>query len=262
MDVTGSRSMARFSTSWNCASNWKGLAKIFHSETDTEVIVAAYHHWGAACVLKFNGMWAFAIWDSQRRELFLSRDRFGIKPLHYLSEPRRFVFASELKSFLHLQDFAARENEEELRRALTTRGESEEATLVQGVKLLRPGHNLLVSTSRTRIWCWWRTLDHLTDIPKPFSDQAERFRELFFDACSLRLRFDVPVATCLSGGMDSSSILCSVSAPQQITRVEANGGRMTFIALTLPPLKEPGRMNANMPKLPSKKLALMPATSR
>ena len=238
------------------------LGQIFHSETDTEVIVAAYHHWGADCVLKFNGMWAFAIWDSQRRELFLSRDRFGIKPLHYLSEPRRFVFASELKSFLHLQDFAARENEEELRRALTTRGESEEATLVQGVKLLRPGHNLLVSTSRTRIWCWWRTLDHLTDIPKPFSDQAERFRELFFDACSLRLRFDVPVATCLSGGMDSSSILCSVSAPQQITRVEANGGRMTFIALTLPPLKEPGRMNANMPKLPSKKLALMPATSR
>ena len=188
------------------------IGQTFHSETDTEVIVAAYHHWGADCVLKFNGMWAFAIWDSQRRELFLSRDRFGIKPLHYLSEPRRFVFASELKSFLHLHDFAARENEEELRRALTTRGESEEETLVQGVKLLRPGHNLLVSTSRTRIWCWWRTLDYLTDVPKRFPEQAERFRELFFDACGLRLRSDVPVATCLSGGMDSSSILCSVSA--------------------------------------------------
>ncbi len=88
------------------------LGQTFHSETDTEVIVAAYHHWGADCVLKFNGMWAFAIWDSQRRELFLSRDRFGIKPLHYLSEPRRFVFASDLKSFLHLHDYAARENEE------------------------------------------------------------------------------------------------------------------------------------------------------
>src|SRR5439155_23518220 len=65
----------------------------FRSESDTEVIGNAYHHWGAGCVLRFNGMWAFALWDAQRRELFLSRDRFGIKPLHYLDAPDRFVFA-------------------------------------------------------------------------------------------------------------------------------------------------------------------------
>ncbi len=92
---------------------------------------------------------------------------------------------------------------------------------MQGVKLLRPGHNLLVSTSRTRIWCWWRTLDYLTDVPKRFPQQAERFRELCFDACRPRLRSDVPVATCLSGGMDSSSILCSVSA---LSAVDNAGG--------------------------------------
>jgi asparagine synthase (glutamine-hydrolysing) len=184
----------------------------FSSDTDTEVVVAAYHQWGPECVLKMNGMWAFAIWDSHRRELFLSRDRFGVKPIHFLSEPARFVFASELKSFLHLRGFTPRENEEETCRQLTGLGESPDETLLEGVKLLRPGHSMVVSGSGTRIWRWWCTLDHLVDVPRRFSDQVEQFRDLFMDACRLRLRSDVPVATCLSGGLDSSSILCTLAA--------------------------------------------------
>lgn len=187
------------------------LGHRFRTSTDTEVLLAAYHQWGPDCLLKLNGMWAFAIWDGDRRELFLSRDRFGVKPLHYVSEPGRFVFASELKSFLHLREFTARENEEETRRQLTGI-ESHEHTLLQGVRLLRPGHNMLVSASGTRIWRWWHTLNHLVQVPRRYSDQVAQFRELFLDACRLRLRSDVPVATCLSGGMDSSSILCSLSA--------------------------------------------------
>ncbi|MEO7028351.1 MAG: asparagine synthase-related protein, partial [Acidobacteriaceae bacterium] len=188
-----------------------GRGHRFTTDTDTEVIVAAYRQWGADCVLKFNGMWAFAIWDSQDRELFLSRDRFGVKPLHYLAEPHRFVFASELKCFLQLRDFDARENHAEMRHQLTGI-ESPGQTLLEGVKLLRPGHNMTVSATGIRAWRWWSTLDHLVEVPRRFADQAAEFRELFFDACRLRLRSDVPIATCLSGGLDSSSILCSLAA--------------------------------------------------
>jgi asparagine synthase (glutamine-hydrolysing) len=206
------------------------LGQKFTTDTDTEVVVAAYHQWGPDFVLKMNGMWAFAIWDSERRELFLSRDRFGVKPLHYLAEPKRFAFASELKSFLHLSGFTARENEDETRRQLTTGGESPDETLLQGVKLLRPGHNMLVSASGTRIWRWWRTLDHLVNVPRRFSDQVEQFRELFFDACRLRLRSDVPIATCLSGGLDSSSILCSLAAMSKNTSRLTSDFHRAFVA--------------------------------
>jgi asparagine synthase (glutamine-hydrolysing) len=182
----------------------------FKTESDTEVIVAAYHHWGADCVFRFNGMWAFAIWDTERRELFLSRDRFGIKPLRYMADSRRFAFASELKAFFHLPGFTAREDEREMHFALAKRAESTEETLVLGVKRLPGGHNMLVSAEGMRIWRWWRTYDHLPAVPRRLSDQAEQFREMFFDAVRLRLRSDVPVASCLSGGLDSSSIVCAL----------------------------------------------------
>jgi asparagine synthase (glutamine-hydrolysing) len=190
----------------------EGHGYAFVTESDTEVIGAAYDRWGADCVFKFNGMWAFALWDGQRRELFLSRDRFGVKPLHYLAEPGRFAFASELKAFLRLRDFTPRENEREMRRALlTSSAEAVEDTLLEGVKRLRGGHNMLVSAAGLRVWRWWRTLDHLPTPPRRLAEQAEHFRALFFDACRLRLRSDVPVATCLSGGMDSSAVLCTLA---------------------------------------------------
>lgn len=78
----------------------------FRSDSDTEVILAAFERWGPDCLLRFNGMWSFAIWNRRRRTLFLSRDRFGIKPLYVAIGPRRFAFASEPKAFLHLDGFA------------------------------------------------------------------------------------------------------------------------------------------------------------
>ena len=84
-----------------------GYGYKFVSDSDTEVILASYARWGASCQLKFNGMWAFAIWDKKERKLFLSRDRFGIKPLHYFYDGKRLVFASELKAFLYLSWFNA-----------------------------------------------------------------------------------------------------------------------------------------------------------
>jgi asparagine synthase (glutamine-hydrolysing) len=182
----------------------------FATDSDTEIILGAYRRWGADCVLRFNGMWAFAIYDSERRELFLSRDRFGVKPLRYLTDGRRFAFASELKAFRHLPGFTPRENESEMRNLLARGGMSMEDTPFEGVKRLPGGYNLLVTTEGIRKWRWWRTIDHLPTVPRRFSEQAEQFRELFFDAVRIRLRSDVPVATCLSGGLDSSSIVCAL----------------------------------------------------
>src|SRR5437016_5315798 len=147
-------------------------------------------------------MWAFGIWDTQRRELFLSRDRFGIKPIHYLSEPRRFAFASELKAFLRLEGFSARENTTEMQRALATGRESTIDSLLHGVKILPAGHSLLVRDGAFHVTRWWNTLAHLPQVPRRFDEQVEQFKELFFSSCRLRMRSDVPIATCLSGGLD------------------------------------------------------------
>ncbi len=186
---------------------------VFRTQTDTEIILAAYDRWGPDCQLKFNGMWAFAIWDHREQTLFLSRDRFGIKPLYYLLEPRRFAFASEMKAFLHLHNFTARENETALRRVLTDTFsvEGTEETLLEGVKRLVGGHCMSVNSGGLKVWRWWNTLNHLTEVPRTLAQHAEQFRELFFDACRLRLRSDVPVATCLSGGVDSSAVLCTLA---------------------------------------------------
>ena len=201
----------------------------FRTESDTEVIAHAYQRWGADCVLHFNGMWAFAIWDVRQRELFLSRDHFGIKPLFYLAEPNRFVFASELKSFLHLRNFVPRENEEVMKLALFKSSDVEavEDTLLLGVKRLQGGHNMKVGAAGVRVWRWWHTLDHVPSVPASLDGQAEAFRELFFDACRLRLRSDVPVATCLSGGVDSSAVLCTLAALREQTNGATGGERLT-----------------------------------
>ena len=196
----------------------------FRTETDTEVILAAWRRWGPACQTRFNGMWAFAIWDEAEQRLFLSRDRFGIKPLFYHADPGRFVFASELKAFRHLQGFTLRANERALSTAITAPSllESTEETLLEGVWRLPGGHSLEVRRGTVRVSRWWNTLDHLTQVPATLPEQAEAFRELFLDSCRLRLRSDVPVATCLSGGLDSSAVLCSLA---HITNINGQTGR-------------------------------------
>lgn len=220
----------------------EGYGYRFRGQSDTEVILAAYDRWGPECQHRFNGMWAFAIWDRQEKSLFLSRDRFGVKPLLYLLDGKRFAFASELKAFRHLDGFQPHENSEAL--ALLVAHvfalEGSEETLFRNVRRLRPGHCLLVTPTGERVWRWWNTLDHLERVPRKLPEQAERFRELLFDACRLRLRSDVPVATCLSGGLDSSSVLCSIAALESAsssTQAERQvSGRRAFVA-TYPGLR-------------------------
>ena len=142
----------------------RGLGHRFVSDSDSEVILAAYAQWGPECQFRFNGMWAFAIWDAQERRLFLSRDRFGVKPLHYSDHAGAFVFASELKAFLTLPWIDGAFDPEIVAETLTNISGQEATpyTLLPGVRRLPAGHAMLVEADGSiQINAWWNTLDHL-----------------------------------------------------------------------------------------------------
>jgi asparagine synthase (glutamine-hydrolysing) len=185
----------------------------FQSDTDSEVILAAYAEWGPACQYRFNGMWALAIWDSVAQTLFLSRDRFGVKPLHYSEVEGSFAFASELKSFTCLPWCDGGFDSDMVRETIAAPNAQESTpwTLLPGVRRLPAGHCLTASRAGIAINRWWDTLDHLPEVQGGLAEQAVEFRRLFFDACRLRMRSDVPVATSLSGGLDSSAVACAVA---------------------------------------------------
>ncbi len=192
----------------------RGLGHSFTTDTDSEVLLAAYAEWGPNCQTRFNGMWAFAIWDERRRELFLSRDRFGIKPFHYRLGNGTFSFASELKAFLTLPEVDGRLDERVMAETLLNINgqESTPHTLLPGVHRLPGGHCMtLGADGNARIEQWWDTLAQLPSAPDSVDRQVSEFRELFLDSCRLRLRSDVPVATALSGGLDSSAVACSIA---------------------------------------------------
>jgi len=185
----------------------------FKTDSDTEVILTAYHHWGEDCQSKFNGMWALAIWDRAECKLFVSRDRFGVKPLLYHFDEKHFAFASEMKAFLALDWFQPEFDPSMVALALTNERliEGDERCMLKGLNHLLGGHCLsLRPGEQPRIRRWWNTLDHLETVPQRYDDQVIRFRELFLDACRIRMRSDVPIGTALSGGLDSSSILCGM----------------------------------------------------
>ncbi len=185
----------------------------FHSQSDTEVILAAYDRWGADCVGRFNGMWAFAIWDAERRELFLSRDRFGIKPLYTVEMGQTFAFASEPKALLAggLVGFSpSRSAVETYVAAGSLPDPGERETFFEGIRSLPAAHSLRVSTGEMRMDRYW-------SLPEPSPETGnerkviDEYRALFVDAIRIHLRSDVPAGTCLSGGLDSSSIVTTVT---------------------------------------------------
>jgi asparagine synthase (glutamine-hydrolysing) len=195
----------------------KGKGYSFRSGTDTEVILAAYAEWGLACLHHFNGMWAFAIWDQRQHRLFCARDRFGIKPFHFYWDGQLFVFASEIKALLAHPAILNRPNDAIIYDylALGSLGHTDE-TFFEGIKCLQPSHYLLIDLEQCRleIGCWWDV--HVdTSLNRNESendrDLAVQFRELLIDAVRLRLRSDVPIGTCLSGGLDSSSIVSAAN---------------------------------------------------
>ncbi|WP_245286685.1 asparagine synthase (glutamine-hydrolyzing) [Bradyrhizobium sp. ARR65] len=186
---------------------------IFRSQSDTEVVLAAWRRWREDMLARFNGMWALAIYDTVAGDLFLARDRFGIKPLLYFSSPSRFVFASEQRALVRSGLFDSSLDPVVARRLIVDAFgiEGSERTLFKQVRRLQSGHYMWMRQGRTEITRWWRTLDHLPVVPKTESERIERFRELFMDAVALRMRSDVPIGTCLSGGFDSSAVVCAMA---------------------------------------------------
>ena len=193
----------------------EGKGHRFRTQGDAEVILAAWVEWGPAAFLRFNGMWAFALWDRVERRLVLSRDRFGIKPLLYVHEPgRRFAFASEQRAFAVLEGFVPALDPEASRVVLLDPFALEGGTrgLWTGVRRVPGGHWLEIGAGGVAQHRWWNTLDHLPDVPSSLEAQAARFAELFDDAIRLRMRSDVPIGTCLSGGFDSSAVVSRLGA--------------------------------------------------
>lgn len=190
----------------------------FRGTGDTEVVAAALLHWGPEALDRFNGMFAIAAWEPATRRLLLARDRFGVKPL-YLQAGRRLAFASELKAFLTLDGAAPAINDRIFALTLQDAGRvegTEMDTLLAGVMQLPAGHLLqLDAGGKGCITRWWHPDRQLVDVGATYEAQVTQFRELLFDAVRLRLRSDVPVGTCLSGGVDSSAVAGVMAALHQ-----------------------------------------------
>lgn len=189
----------------------------FKTQSDTEVILAAYHVWGLDCVRHFNGDWAFAILDPRSRRLFLSRDRFGIKPLYYYHDQSRLIFGSEVRTVL------AGGAPREVRKARLAEFikykqiETPHSTLIEGITPVRPGTSLVATYNGTisKIAHYDQHNLFSADVPPDFEEAKETFGRLFTDAVCLRMRSDVPVGVCLSGGLDSSAIVAIASSNGQ-----------------------------------------------
>jgi asparagine synthase (glutamine-hydrolysing) len=189
----------------------------FSTDTDTEVLLAAYEKWGVDCLSRFNGMFAFALWDGFRRRLFLARDRFGEKPLYYTQANGRFMFGSELKQFFGDPSFNREPDLSALADFLLfSVQDHDERTFLAEAKQLLPAHWIefdAVRGSLTKPQRYWMPdiADDLdTSRDRDFDD---KLKSLLSDAIRLRLRSDVRVGVCLSGGLDSTSI-CSLMASQ------------------------------------------------
>jgi asparagine synthase (glutamine-hydrolysing) len=188
----------------------------FRSHSDTEVLLKAYIRWGAGMLDRLNGMWGLAIWDPRTAELFVSRDRFGVKPFYYAEIDGRFIFGSEPKALFKLDARLAEPSTAAVADLFTTSEmHSGDNTFYARVKSLPPASFGVVSSStRLKVSRFW-------DYPEPEGEAADRFdfAEIFESALTLRLRSDVPVGLTLSGGLDSSAILAaSVSVADEPLR--------------------------------------------
>jgi asparagine synthase (glutamine-hydrolysing) len=199
--------------------------RCFRSQTDTEVLLNAYLHWGTACLARLNGMFAFLIWDQHERSLFGARDRFGEKPLYHVQVPDGFWFASEIKALIRLlrkpPNFRPAVIHNYLQNGVA---DLVADTFFEGIGAVPAAHQLTVANGKLLIEPYWR----LEASERSHGDPITAFRDLFLDSVRLRTRSDVPVGTCLSGGLDSAAIVCSL--PLVMGEASSQMTRKTFTA--------------------------------
>lgn len=179
---------------------------VFHTNTDTEVLLSAHIHWGEECLNRFNGMWALVIYDRKEKKIFASRDRFGVKPFYYLHTNEFFAFASEIPPLLSLLNDKPKPDYQTIFDFLVfNRTDQTENTFFDEIKKLQHGHQLSIVNYQLSINKWYDLRKEVAK-SKGFISASE-FKNLFSSSIELRLRSDVPVGVCLSGGLDSSSIV-------------------------------------------------------
>jgi len=200
----------------------KEKGHLFRTRSDTEVLLAAYREWGEECLHKFNGMWAFVIYDRIEKKIFCARDRFGIKPFYYYCDTGQLIFSSEIQPILKVLTKNPKPNYQSIYDFLVfNRTDQTEATFFEGINKLQHGQCISFNTKslifpacrnpgeggnlQSSIRKWYDLREKVSET-EGFKNPAE-FRQLLSSSIGLRLRSDVPVGVCLSGGLDSSSIV-------------------------------------------------------
>lgn len=179
----------------------------FMSRTDSEVLLHAYLQWGEECLDRLNGMWAFVIYDKKEQRLFGARDRYGIKPLYYFNNYQEFVFGSDINSIVGVRNNHISIDDQSVADYLVfNRTDHSTHTFYKEVSKIPHGAKFIVDKQGLRVSKWYNLQDRVSLV----EPSVDRFKELFLDSLRLRMRSDVPVGVCLSGGLDSSSIVASL----------------------------------------------------
>ncbi|HRJ84268.1 MAG TPA: asparagine synthase (glutamine-hydrolyzing) [Ignavibacteria bacterium] len=178
----------------------------FNTGSDTEVVLNAYKQWGEDCLHRLNGMWAFAIWDKTKKTLFCSRDRYGIKPLYFYKDDNKLIFGSEIKQILSC-GVDKTVNDETIYDYLVFHFiDHTENTFFKNITKVQAGHKFTIKNNEFKLSRWYNLpeVNYIRDEKNLYSD----LYDLLYDSVRLRLRSDVEVGSCLSGGLDSSAIVC------------------------------------------------------
>lgn len=198
--------------------NYKEVKKLitdypFSSNSDSEVILAAYAKWGPECLQYMNGMFAFAIWDHRNATLFIARDRLGVKPVYYYQLSDGFLFASEIRALIRSKMFTPTIHQPALSEFLAYQTVHAPGTILNGVKMLEPGCYMLVKNQQVEIVRWWNIEREAKQSPKAksYREVCNDIYQLLLGSVEKRLIADVPLGAFLSGGIDSSAVVALMS---------------------------------------------------
>ena len=186
----------------------------FISDSDTEVIIKAYQKWGYDCVRHFNGMWSFVLYDPKKEKLFCSRDRFGVKPFYYFYDSKSFIFASEIKGLFCFETVSKKFDIQKVKRFIVWENwEHTQDTFFEGIMRLIPGYNLILDLKTMRISQskYYEITPPQNMASKSLEECAHDLGSIFLDSVRIRLRSDVRIGTCFSGGVDSSAIVYAIN---------------------------------------------------